>query len=205
MIANHIHDALAQVRTLQEFIVQRNLFKGYSGKARCFAGSMALIATVILASPRMPQSPWTHLVGWGTVLAIGVVSNYGALVYWFLFDRNVRRNPLMLKPALDAIPALGVGAVVSLALIVHGEFELLFGAWMSLYGLAQVAYRNSMPKGIYQIGIFYLACGAVCLLAPQVQFTNPWPMGLVFFTGEIAGGIVLIQDHRHTIGREENT
>ena len=29
MIANHIHDALAQVRRLQEFILEKRLFKGY--------------------------------------------------------------------------------------------------------------------------------------------------------------------------------
>ena len=149
-------------------------------------------------SLRLPGRIWR-----GTVLLVGVISNYAALVYWFLFDDNVRRNPLMLKPALDAIPALGVGAVVSLALILHGEFDLLFGVWMCLYGLAQVAYRNSMPKGIYRIGLFYLVCGVGCLLSPWVTFTDPWPMGLVFFGGETAGGWVLIQDHRRTIGQEE--
>ena len=203
MISNHIHDALAQVRTLQAFIVERNLFKGYSGKARLFAGSIALAGTVVLGSPRIPASPWVHLAGWGTILLLGVISNYAALVYWFLFDGNVRRNPVMLKPALDAVPALGVGAFVSLALILHHEFNLLFGVWMCLYGLAQVAYRNSMPRDIYRIGLFYLVCGAVCLLSPWVRFTSPWPMGLVFFGGETAGGWVLIQAHRKTIGQEE--
>jgi hypothetical protein len=203
MIANHIHDALAQVRTLQSFIMERNLFKGYSGRARLVAGSVTLIGSAVLASSRYPASPWAHLAGWGIILAISVIANYAALVYWFLFDHEVRRNPLMLKPALDAIPALGVGAAVSLALILHGEFNLLFGVWMSLYGLAQVAYRNSLPKGIYLIGLFYLVCGAACLFSPCIQFSDPWPMGLIFFGGETAGGFVLIHDHRRTIAKGE--
>jgi hypothetical protein len=203
MIANHIHDALAQVRTLQAFIIERNLFKGYSGKARLVAGLVALAGALVLASPWIPRSPWVHLAGWGAVLAIGVMANYGALVYWFLFDASVRRNPLMLKPAMDAIPALGVGGVLSLALVLHREFDLLFGVWMGLYGLAQVAYRNSLPKGIYLIGIFYLACGAACLLLPGIVFTNPWPMGAVFFCGETAGGLVLVCDHRRTVASAE--
>ena len=205
MIANHIHDALAQVRLLQEFIMEKNLFKGYSGKARLMAGSTTLIGALILNSPRVPAEPWVHLAGWGIVLAISVIANYAALVYWFLFDERARRNPVMLKPALDALPALGVGAVLSLALILHGEFNLLFGVWMSCYGLAQVAYRNSLPKGIYGIGLFYLICGAAVLLSPCLSFTNPLPMGLVFFGGEMAGGWVLIQDHRKTIGKEEES
>ena len=203
MIAHHIHDALAQVRTLQEFIIERNVFKGYSGKARVFSGVVALAGAAVLASGRLPATPWAHLAGWAVVLAVGVSSNYAALIYWFLFDAKVRRNPLMLKPALDAIPALAIGALLSLALIVHKQFDLLFGVWMCLYGLAQVAYRHSLPKGIYAVGLFYLACGAGCLLAPRITFQNPWPMGIVFFVGEFAGGAILIQDHRKTSARDE--
>ena len=203
MIADHIHDALAQVRTLQEFIIERNLFKGYSGKARIVSGFAALTGAVILASGRIPASPWAHLAGWGAVLAAGVVANYAALLYWFLFDQQAKRNPLMLKPAIDALPALALGAVLSLAVILHRNFDLLFGIWMSLYGLAQVAYRNSLPRGIYRTGLLYMVCGAACLLSPAVRFANPWPMGLVFFAGELTGGAVLILDHRRTVDRKE--
>lgn len=201
MIANHIHDALAQVRTLQEFIIERNLFKGYSGKARILAALAALVGTWVLGSGMVPNRPGAHLAGWGVILAVGVAVNYSALLYWFLFNANVRRNPMMIKPALDAIPALGVGAVVSLALILKGEFDLLFGVWMCLYGLAQVAYRSSLPKGIYWIGVFYLLSGTVCLLWPGISFVEPWPMGMVFVTGELAGGAVLIGDHYRTAGQ----
>lgn len=203
MIANHVHDALAQVKVLQEFILAKNTFKGYSGKARLAAGAASLLAACVLGWPRMPASPWVHLAGWGIVLAVALVVNYAALVYWFLFDAGVRRNPLMLKPALDALPALAMGAILSLALIAHQQFDLLFGVWMGCYGLAQVAYRVSLPKGIYLIGLFYLACGAACLLWPSVSFVNPWPMGWVFFVGECAGGWILIRDHLRTLSQRE--
>jgi hypothetical protein len=203
MIANHIHDALAQVRTLQAFILERNVFKGYSGKARLVAGGLALAGSFVLAAPCFPPSPWAHLAGWGTILVLSLLANYAAMVYWFLFDQRVRRNLLMLRPALDALPALTVGAVLSATLILHREFDLLFGVWMSLYGLAQVAYRTSLPRGIYLIGLFYLVCGAACLLSDQVRFTSPWPMGLVFFAGEVAGGIILVRDHNKSSGLTE--
>ena len=206
MVANHIHDALAQVRTLQAFIIERNLFKGYSGTARLVAGSAAIAGAIALSLAPVPATPWAHLAGWGVVLAVGLAANYAALAAWFLFDREVRRNAHMLKPALDAIPALAVGAAVSVALVRTGQFDLLFGAWMALYGLAQVAYRYSMPPGIYVIGLFYLFCGMWCLVCPGVHFLQPWPMGLVFGAGEFAGGLVLIGEHRRSVAanaREE--
>lgn len=198
MIANHIHDALAQVRTLQQFIVERNIFKGYSGRARIGSGLVALAGAAALSSGLMPATPTAHLAGWAIVLAAGLVANYACLAYWFLFDDRVRRNPHMLAPALDAIPALAVGAALTLALVLRQHFDLLFGVWMSLYGLAQVAYRQSLPKGIYGIGLFYLVAGAWCLWSPGISFTDPWPMGVVFCLGELAGGIVLILDHRRS-------
>ena len=194
MIAHHVHDALAQVRRLQELVLARSLFRGYSGRARILSGLTAVAAAAVLASPWVPREERAHLAGWGLALAVAVALNYGALAWWFLFDPTVRRNPRLLKPALDAIPALLVGAVLSAALVVAGHYRLLAGVWMSLYGLSQVAYRQSLPAGIYRVGLLYILCGTACLLIPAVAFTNPWPMGLTFLFGELAGGVVLLNE-----------
>lgn len=198
MIANHIHDALSQVKKLQEFILEKRLFKGYSGTARVISGVVALAGAVVLASGAVPPEPLAHLAGWGVVLFVGVLLNYSCLLYWFFFDPDVRRNRIMLKPALDAIPALAVGAVFTFVFIITEQFNMLFGMWMCLYGLAQVAYRQSLPKGIYFVGLGYLVCGACCLLSRSISFTNPWPMGVVFFSGELAGGIILMSHKTST-------
>jgi hypothetical protein len=194
VIANHIHDALAQVRKLREIVLEKKLFKGYSGKARIVSGIAPLAAAVVLSSGAVSPTPLAHLAGWGVVLGVGLIVNYAALAYWFLFDSEAGRNLLMLKPAIDAVPALAVGAVLSLALILTEQYDLLFGAWMSLYGLAQVSYRQSLPVGIYLVGLCYIACGAYCLIAPGISFTNPWPMGIVFCLGEVAGGVILTRN-----------
>ena len=196
MIAHHVHDALSQVRRLQSLLLERSMFEGYSGKARAVSGIVTLINTVVLASALVPRTPAAHLAAWAITLAVALLLNYVALIWWFLFDPRVRRNPRMLKPAVDAVPALAVGAVLSLATILAGQYQFLFGIWMCLYGLAQVAYRQSLPRGIYAVGLAYLIAGAVCLLT-AAPFVNPWPMGLTFFLGEMAGGFILItHDHR---------
>ena len=190
MISNHIHDALRQVHTLQELIVARQKFRGYSGKARIVCGCTALTAAVIL-SKFAADNINVHLIGWGIVLAISLAINYICLLTWFLSDQKVKSNPHLLKPAIDAVPALAVGAVISLTLILHQQYDLLPGVWMMLYGLAQVAYRNSLDTGIYVVGIAYIITGATCILIPNLSFTNPWPMGITFFTGEICGGLIM--------------
>ena len=202
MIAHHIHDALAQVRRLQGLILERQLFRGYSGKARLLCGLLSIIGAGVIAG-HAEGGPTAVLLGWGAVLLAGLLLNYCSLLYWFLFDREVRRNPAMLKPALDAVPALAVGAVLTVALIRLGAHDLLYGTWMALYGLAQVSYKKSLPQGIYSVGIGYIACGVFCLLNPAVSFLNPWPMGAVFFVGECAGGAILMLKNQadvHAVG-----
>jgi hypothetical protein len=192
VIAAHIHDALDQVRRLQEIVLGPRLFRGYSGKARILSGVSALACAAILSRPAFPATPQTHLTGWACVLSLALLLNYGALLNWIFTDPRVRKHPVILKPALDAIPALAVGGLLTVALIRAGLYDLLFGVWMSCFGVAHMAYRQTLPGENYFVGIFYLLCGAACLLAPGVHFTSPWPMGLVFFAGEFAGGVVLI-------------
>jgi len=195
MIASHIHDALAQVGRLRSLILEKQLFRGYSGRARIISGSVAFAGAVVLSSSLVPSTEQAHLMGWGIVLTFALVLNYASLIYWFLFDKDVSRDLRKLKPAVDAVPALAVGGVLSLALISADQYHLLFGVWMSLYGLAQVAYRKSLPPGIYLVGIFYILAGIFLLLWRGIPFVNPWPMALVFTVGEMTGGIILIMNN----------
>jgi hypothetical protein len=70
-------------------------------------------------------------------------------------------------------------------------YQYLAGIWMCLFGLANLASRHVLPRQISQVGWFYIACGTACLLVSDISFLNPWPMGIVFFLGEWAGGIIL--------------
>ena len=196
MVANHIHDALAQVRRMQEIILERRSFRGYSGTARMAGATATLAGALIMSSARFPKSDLWHLAGWAVVLGAALVLNYGALGFWFLFNPRVKRSAAMLVPAVDALPALAMGALMSVGLVLKGHYDLLFGTWMILYGLGHVSYRQSLPPANYAVGAFYMVCGVACFIWPGIEFTNPFPMGLVFFTGELAGGYVLYRNNR---------
>ena len=191
MIASHIHDALGQVDRMRSLILERRRFRGYSGTARMLGGVGALAATLVLDRVEAFHTPLAMLGGWAAVLVAALLLNYGGLALWFIRRRGAGHTLVDLRPALEVVPALALGAVLSLALVWRGQFDLLFGVWMGLFGLAHMGYRHSLPAGIIAVGLFYQAAGIVCLLAPGVSFLNPWPMGLVFFAGEIAGGWLL--------------
>ena len=67
-----------------------------------------------------------------------------------------------------------------------------------MFGLSNLASRYVLPKNIVGVGVFYMACGLVWMLLLNSAFVDPWPMGIVFFIGEWAGGYVLYSDqHRY--------
>ena len=195
MIASHVHDALKQVKQLQALVLEKKNFTGYSGKARIISGATAFLGASILSTQFIPATPTAHLIGWGLVLIVALIANYGSLLFWFMFSAEVRREMLKLAPAIDAVPPLAIGGLFSLAFILNGHYEYLFGTWMALYGLTHIPYRNNLPKSNYIVGLIYIAAGAICMFK-VFPFTNPWPMGLVFLVGEMAGGYILCLNNK---------
>ena len=192
MIANHIHDALGQVRKLQGLILEKRKFTGYSGSARMVGGSMAMLGCVVMGL--YSDSYGAQLIGWGCILAVALAVNYGALLLWFIQRPERERTLRTTSPALDAIPSLAIGAILSAALLLRDYPDLLFGSWMCLYGLTHIACRAALPKANWYLGFYYMACGTFFLLWPGTTFMNPWPAGLVFLVGEWVGGFIF---HRH--------
>lgn len=195
MVAHHIHDALSQVRRMQEIILERRSFRGYSGTARMAGAVATLTGAFVMNSSRFPKDDVWHLAGWAAVLGAALFLNYGALGFWFMFNPRVKRNVAMLVPAVDALPALAMGAFMSVGLVLRGQYDLLFGTWMILYGLAHVSYRQSLPTANYAVGAFYMICGVVCFVWPGLEFTDPLSMGIVFFVGEMMGGFILYKNN----------
>jgi hypothetical protein len=191
MIANHIHHALAQVQELQHKILEKQRFKGYSGRARAISGTLALLAAFVMDSRFYPKTVAAHATGWGTVFVFSVLLNFGAVLYWFLFNPSSKREVRRLKPVVDVFFPLVVGGLLTLALLREDLPQYLFGTWMCLFGLANLATRHVLPRAIWLIGLYYILFGAALLLILPVSFLNPWPMGIAFFIGEWCGGIVL--------------
>ena len=79
MLTGHIREALAQVRQLQQAIVTRQPFRGYSGPARAVSGTGALAAAAIMASDYYPRTAFAHFVGWGAVFVFCVAVKWGGI------------------------------------------------------------------------------------------------------------------------------
>jgi len=196
MLTEHLHEALSQVKQLQESVLDKQRFGGYSGPARALSGAIALFAAVFMTTRYYPQSVKAQILGWGGVFIIALLLNASALIYWFLNDSRVNRKIWRLKPIMDSVPPLIVGGALTASMILHGSHSYLFGIWMCMFGLTNLASRSVLPRMIGLVGVFYVICGVAWLFSPTTSIMNPLPMGLVFFAGEWAGGLILYLDER---------
>lgn len=195
MIANHVHDALAQVRRLQELILGKKYFSGYLWQPKIIGGVVVLTGSLFMASPYYPQTNPAHLTAWAIIIFTAMLINYAGLFYWFFYDKASKRQWVRLLPAVDMLPEIAVGLVFTIVMIQHRQYEMLMGVWLCIYGLVHVSYRQALPTGSYIVGIYYIICGAFFLFL-HLPFINPVPAGIIICAGETVCGITLYRNRR---------
>ena len=190
MTAQQVRQAIAEVRELKDHIIERKRFRGYSGIARALGGLLAIVTAAILSSSHYPRSAYLHAPAWGALALAGFLINGTALLRWFLSDPEVGRDARRLIPVFYALPPFLVGCALTLSMLLHENYHYLFGVWMCCYGLTNLSQNQVLPSSIRVVGLFYIICGIVILTIWRVPFINPWPMGIVFFIGELWGGTI---------------
>lgn len=198
-----IHDAMRAVQQIRHSLHDKQRFKGWSGPVRALSGTLAVLMALALDMEWIPRTRTAHVLSWGGVFLAAMVLNLGALAYWFTHDRQINRDIRRLKPILDVVPPLFVGAAFTFVLLIHKQTDYLFGIWMCMFGLTNLASHYVLPPAIGLVGVFYIVAGVICLFLPGFAFLSAWPMGVVFFAGEWLGGLILYVDHRRYASFEQ--
>ena len=196
-----LFEALADVKELRRRILDRQLFFGYSGWTRIAGGFVAIIGAFLLSRDWVPAMPWAHIIGWGAICAISAIANFSAVFHWW---KSQAIELIQLRPVLDLLAPFIVGALLTFCILYRQDFELLFPIWMWVFGLMNISSRHSMPQAMVFVGWFYIFAGAICAFRmDNNSFLHPWPMGITFFIGEIAGGSVFIKLRKENKTDEE--
>jgi len=182
-----IRQAIREVRELRSNILEKQLYQGFSGRARILGGCIALLASLIMTGAQW-EARWIFF-GWGLVFGLALLANYGAIITWHL--RKHPSNYRKLAPLLEACPVWVVAGVLTVALQTRGQSDLLYGMWMVMFAIVQGIERTRLPRDLVWIGVYYFLTGTVFLLESDGLFARPWVMGLVFFIGEWCAGLMM--------------
>ncbi len=155
--------ALDNLRFIRETMERAGAFTAISGAGVAASGAVALVAAGATAGRPLDER-W--LGTWLLAAAAAALISGGAIV------RKARRARVALlsgpgrKLFLNLLPAMLVGALLTLALARSGATELLPGVWLLLYGAAVVAGGAHSVRLVPAMGACFLVLGAAALFSP---------------------------------------
>jgi hypothetical protein len=151
--------------------------------------------------PVTDQDTRTYLVIWFACLAAALLLNYGAMAVWYVQNAARQERVRTRSAGLTLLPAIALGAVLSLALILHGIVWMLPGVWYASYAVGLFASRAMVPKGAIPLAGAFGIAGLVLLLTPITSLPlSWWVMPIGFGLGQMFIGWLLLRQGEAVAG-----
>lgn len=154
-------DNLSYIRGMME---RAATFTAVSGWGQIVIGLTAIAAALVAARQALP---WSRVATW--VAEAGVAA--GLSVASMTLKSHAANVPLLSGPLRKLIlsfsPAMLAGGVLTAVFVSHGQYALLPGSWMLLYGAAVVSAGTYSVSSVPVMGALFMACGALALILPE--------------------------------------
>lgn len=182
---DYAKETLAYIRQTME---SASTFTAVSGWGMTAVGVVGLIAAAI--AWRFGAA--TNLHVWLTAAVLGIlVSGVSTAAKARSLNTPLWSGALR-KIVWVMAPSLTTGAVLTYALWLAGDRELLPGTWLALYGAGVTAGGVFSVRALRGMGILFLGLGVVALLAPRWGL----PLLALGFGGlHLAFGAYVVQRH----------
>jgi hypothetical protein len=192
----NLREALLQVETIHRHVCRGEVFRGYRSMGVAFSGVLAILAAVAQAAwiPAPLEQTSAYLGLW-----IGVAGASAAVpgVQLWLRARAAgcgAARRLTWQAIEQMLPCLAAGAVLTCVLVryVPEAVWMLPGLWAIVFSLGVFASSHLLPRPIFLVGCYYLACGTAVLLAGRwAEALSPWSMALCFGGGQLLTATIL--------------
>ncbi|MDQ2817395.1 MAG: hypothetical protein M3T49_04180 [Candidatus Eremiobacteraeota bacterium] len=193
-----VEQALADLEEVRDRLASCQRFRGYSVPATLLSGALAIAAGLVqLAVTPLPATSndmRAYVFIWVTCLAGALVTYYGSLTAWYVGNAGTQARRQTRSAGAAIAPAIGLGAVLSLALMAHGLISMLPGVWYACYGVGLLSSRAMVPRAIMPAAIGFVVFGSALLLLPHQSLALAWwIMPLGFGVGQLYIGSKLHQ------------
>jgi hypothetical protein len=201
-----LNRALTDISVIREQLARDTEFRGYGPVALAATGILALIVAAAQALWLGQPAAHVHLYVWLWVAtaAVSVV-----VIGTETIQRSRRAHGDLAVPMLQSaveqfLPAIVAGGLLTVALlqVAPQSLWMLPGLWQIVFSLGVFASCRFLPRPMFLVGVWYLACGLGCLaLVPAEQRFSPWVMGVPFGIGQLMVARFL---HRNRIDVEDD-
>src|ERR1700674_2245501 len=178
-----LNRALTDISVIREQLARGTEFRGYGPVAMGATGNLALTVAgaqaLWLRETPAPVAPYVWL--WVATAAVSLV-----VIGTETIQRSRRAHGDLAVPMLQSaveqlLPAIVAGGLLTVALLRGAPQSLwmLPGLWQIVFSLGVFASCRFLPRPMFLVGVWYLACGLACLaLIPSEQRFSPWVMGI---------------------------
>jgi len=191
-----LNRALTDLSLIREQLTRDTQFRGYGPTTLAATGVLALIVAAVqmrwLNDPASAVQRSMSLWIWAAAIC------FAAIVLEAVWRSRREHGGLaltMLKSVVEQfLPAIVAGGLLTVVLeiAVPQSLWMLPGLWQILFSLGVFASCRYLPRPMFIVGIWYMACGLGCLVltVPRHLF-SPWIMGIPFGVGQMLVAAVL--------------
>lgn len=160
-----LHDrAMDNLRFIRETMERASSFTAVPGWGQLAIGVTALAAAAVAAQQTATKRAW--LLTW---LAEALLSSVIAGVAMYRKARRAQM-PLLSQPgrklAINFLPPMLVGALLTVVLYRAGQAGLLPGMWLLLYGAGVITGGAFSVRPVPVMGLCFMSLGALALWSP---------------------------------------
>jgi hypothetical protein len=184
-----VERALADLTEVRDRLASVQRFRGYSSRVAAASGAIAIVGGLVqlalIPHPATLTDVRTYVAIWLSCVAVALALYYGNIVAWRARNRGHQASYQLRTASMSILPAIGLGAVLSLAVYLQGVPAMLPGIWYACYGLGLFASRTMVPKGVLHVAAMFGLAGAALLLMPNLwPALTWWVMPLGFGVGQ---------------------
>jgi hypothetical protein len=185
-----LNRALTDISVIRGQLARDTEFRGYGPVALAATGLLALLVAGAQALWLKDAAAHMHLYVWLWVATAAVSL---VVIGSETIQRTRRAHGDLAVPMLQSaveqfLPAIVAGGLLTVALlrVAPTSLWMLPGLWQVVFSLGVFASCRFLPRPMFLVGVWYLACGLGCLaLVPIELRLSPWVMGIPFGVGQL--------------------
>ena len=187
--------ALADITAIRNQMARGTQFRGYGPVTVAAGGVLALLAGGVqaLILPEPAADPLTYLGLWIATAALAVVLAGAEMIARARREHGGLADEMLYAAAEQYIPAGVAGTLTTVVIYRYAPqaLALLPGLWQIMFSLGVFASGRSLPRGMFAVGVWYLAAGLAVMALSNARPLSCLVMAIPFGIGQLMMAFVL--------------
>jgi hypothetical protein len=190
--------ALTDISVIREQLAHSTEFQGYAPATLAGTGVLAMLVAGAqsLWLPESTTNMHQYIAVWIATAAVCVVLTAIKTINSSRRAHGALASAMLQSAVQQFLPSLVAGGLLTIALlqVAPQDLWMIPALWHIVFSLGVFASLRFLPRPIFLVGVWYLACGLACLaLAAPLHANSPWAMGIPYGVGHLLVAAILWQ------------